>query len=85
MCSCVATLEAMFNRILFCRNGHQGTVLRFVEVLTKPPRVQCNRTNKNVDIQYTQRVSGITFIRVLAVIFLVWNESTTNLHKRSTV
>jgi hypothetical protein len=39
-------MEAMFNRLLFCCNGHQGTVLRFVEVLTKPPRVQCNRTNR---------------------------------------
>jgi hypothetical protein len=28
-------MEAMFNRILFCCNGHQGTVLRFVEVLNK--------------------------------------------------
>jgi len=37
-------MEAMFNRILFCLNRHQGTVLRFVEVLTKTPRVQCNRT-----------------------------------------
>jgi hypothetical protein len=37
-------MEAMFNRILFCRNGYQGTVLRFVEVLAKPPRVQYNRT-----------------------------------------
>jgi hypothetical protein len=25
--------EAMFNRILFCCNGHQGTVLRFVEIV----------------------------------------------------
>ena len=25
-------MEAMFNRILFCCNGHQGTVLRFVEI-----------------------------------------------------
>ena len=27
-------MEAMFNRILFCCNGHQGTVLRFVEIVT---------------------------------------------------
>jgi hypothetical protein len=26
-------MEAMFNRILFCCNGHQGTVLRFVEIV----------------------------------------------------
>jgi hypothetical protein len=36
--------EAMFNRILFCCNGHQGTVLRFVENVTKPPRVQGRKT-----------------------------------------
>ena len=26
-------MEAMFNRILFCCNGYQGTVLRFVEIV----------------------------------------------------
>jgi hypothetical protein len=30
-------MEAIFNRILLCCNGHQGTVLRFVENVTKPP------------------------------------------------
>ena len=29
-------MEAMFNIILFCCNGHQGTVLRFVEYLPMP-------------------------------------------------
>jgi hypothetical protein len=37
-------MEAMFNRILFCCNGHQGMVLRFVEIVTRPPRVQCRKT-----------------------------------------
>jgi hypothetical protein len=40
VCAAVLLLwvtEAMFNRILFCCNGHQGTVLRFVEIVTKPP------------------------------------------------
>ena len=37
-------MEAMFNRILFCYNGYQGTVLRFGEIVTKPPRVQCRKT-----------------------------------------
>ena len=37
-------MEAMFNTILFCCNGHQRTVLRFVEIVTKPPRVQCRKT-----------------------------------------
>ena len=27
-------MEAMFNRILFCCNGNQGTVLRFVEMVS---------------------------------------------------
>jgi phosphoribosylformylglycinamidine (FGAM) synthase-like amidotransferase family enzyme len=35
-------MEAMLNRILFCCNGHQGMVLRFVEIVTKPPRHMFN-------------------------------------------
>jgi hypothetical protein len=44
-------MEAMFNRILFCCNGHQGTVLRFVEIVAKPPRVQCRKTISEADLE----------------------------------
>ena len=49
-------MQAMFNRIsLFCCNGHQGTVLMFVEVLTKPPRLIGNdiRDRKAGDNSYS--------------------------------
>jgi hypothetical protein len=45
-------MEAMFNRILFCCNGLQGTVLRFVEIVTKPPRVQCRKTIRGGSLSF---------------------------------
>ena len=35
-------MEAMLNRMLLFCNGHQGMVLRFVEIVTKPPRHMFN-------------------------------------------